>query len=306
MNSDDDDDDDDLLVGDPHEILDLDVGGQMIRVRRCVLTQVPGSMLAAKFSGRWDGADKDRSTGAFFIDYPYEVFKPLVDLLSARFYIPGCEGVRLTLDDFDGNLRQFRTFLRLLSHYGLVEAVYGPLDAWMYKVLICYTGNGMNSPSIVCRYNPKINNLIGNNKHFGGGFEFTLDTNDSFVVVQSFKVELVQKMGQEETINNPEIGWKSVPTNCPSESTTMALPNGKSSRKIGFKAHGFDLTGKAWVAERQHGHIHLIVTRADGSMDNLEIQGTSVNDREKWLPYFLGSSVYLLSEVQLCIVHLTD
>ena len=61
------DDDDDKPEG-CSEVLHLNVGGDLTAVLRRTLTSVEGSMLASRFSGRWDNSlERDRD-GNFFID----------------------------------------------------------------------------------------------------------------------------------------------------------------------------------------------------------------------------------------------
>ena len=61
------DDDEDKPEG-CSEVLHLNVGGDLTAVLRRTLTSVEGSMLASRFSGRWDDSlERDRD-GNFFID----------------------------------------------------------------------------------------------------------------------------------------------------------------------------------------------------------------------------------------------
>ena len=54
----------------PCDVLHLNIGGNLTAVLRRTLTSVEGSMLASRFSGRWDESlEKDRN-GNFFIDQP--------------------------------------------------------------------------------------------------------------------------------------------------------------------------------------------------------------------------------------------
>ena len=41
-------------MGHPDDVIELSVGGTYVAVHRRTLTQVDGSMLASRFSGRWD------------------------------------------------------------------------------------------------------------------------------------------------------------------------------------------------------------------------------------------------------------
>ena len=54
------------------------VGGTLTAVLRRTFTSVEGSLLASRFSGRWDDSiEKDRH-GNFFIDQPIELFLPMI------------------------------------------------------------------------------------------------------------------------------------------------------------------------------------------------------------------------------------
>ena len=69
------------------DVLTLDVGGMArIRVRRHILTQYPDSMLAVRFSGRWerDNDDDNDNNETFFIDFSPVIFLPLIDYLRAK------------------------------------------------------------------------------------------------------------------------------------------------------------------------------------------------------------------------------
>ena len=73
-----------LLDKSPGDVLHLNVGGKCIAVLRRTLTSVEDSMLASRFSGRWDDSiEKDRD-GNLFIDQPIELFEPLVNYLRAK------------------------------------------------------------------------------------------------------------------------------------------------------------------------------------------------------------------------------
>jgi len=63
------------------DILHLNIAGELTRsVLRSTLCIIEGSMLAARFSGRWDGGGKDVN-GCFFINFAPDIFLPLLDFL---------------------------------------------------------------------------------------------------------------------------------------------------------------------------------------------------------------------------------
>ena len=104
------------------DILTLDVGGVTeIRVCRHILTHVvPQSMLAARFSGRWDNSE----SLLFFIDFSPTLFLPLVDYLRAKWVDVKDKKTAPTLASFDGNAELFGDFLLMVDYYGLVDYMY--------------------------------------------------------------------------------------------------------------------------------------------------------------------------------------
>ena len=104
------------------DCLHLNVGGDMIAVLRRTLTSVEGSMLASRFSGRWDESlEKDRD-GNFFVDQPIELFRPMINYLRAK----ACEtplGPPVKsphLKDYE--LRQ--DFYRMVEYFGMTNGIY--------------------------------------------------------------------------------------------------------------------------------------------------------------------------------------
>jgi len=104
------------------DVLHLNVGGTNICVLRRTLTLVEGSMLASRFSGRWDdGLEKDRD-GNFFIDQPIELVLPMVNYLRAK----ACDtplGPPLKsphLKDYE--MRQ--EFYRMVEYFGMTGGIY--------------------------------------------------------------------------------------------------------------------------------------------------------------------------------------
>lgn len=66
------------------DVLHLNIAGERQQsVRRSTLCQVPGSMLATQFSGRWDEGGKDQD-GRLFINFPPDIFLPLLDFLREK------------------------------------------------------------------------------------------------------------------------------------------------------------------------------------------------------------------------------
>jgi hypothetical protein len=104
-------------LGKPSDVLRLNVGGTRIDVLRRTLTAVEGSMLAAKFSGRWDDSLEKDADGNFFIDLPLELFLPMVDYLRAKACMtPSAPAVQSPsfADDF----------IRMTEYYGITLGIF--------------------------------------------------------------------------------------------------------------------------------------------------------------------------------------
>ena len=107
-------------VGDasPHDLIRLNIGGtHAVTVQRRTLTCVPGSMLASKFSGRWDDSIPKDQDGAFFIDDDYADFGPILRFLrhKAKF------GDEVPIVPPKGNDENFE---KLVEYYGLTQSMY--------------------------------------------------------------------------------------------------------------------------------------------------------------------------------------
>jgi BTB/POZ domain len=111
-----------------NDVIHLNVSGKKITVLRGTLTRFEGSMLAARFSGRWDkNIEKDKE-GNFFVNQPPDLFLPLIDFLQ-RFEntlsAPG--SVRFpTVADFGGRADRFDDFADMVEYYGLSANVLPP------------------------------------------------------------------------------------------------------------------------------------------------------------------------------------
>mgnify|MGYP002783603065 CR=1 FL=1 len=69
-------------AGKDSDVLHLNVGGSTnIAVLRRTLTHFENSMLASRFSGRWDDSLEKDKDGNFFIDQDPAVFVPLLNYL---------------------------------------------------------------------------------------------------------------------------------------------------------------------------------------------------------------------------------
>ena len=110
----------------PGDILELDVGGTRIRVKRSTLCQCEDSLLAAHFSGRWDD-NVDKVEEAFFINEPPELFIGLVDFLRLKeIEIPSWPAM------LPEALRQSLNFRRLVDYYGVTSLVFSDTYVWEF------------------------------------------------------------------------------------------------------------------------------------------------------------------------------
>jgi len=104
------------------DVLHLNIGGDRLAVLRRTLTSVEGSMLASRFSGRWDESLEKDQDGHFFIDQPIELFRPMINYLRAR----ACEtplGPPIkSPHPKDYELRQ--DFYRLVEYFGMTPGIY--------------------------------------------------------------------------------------------------------------------------------------------------------------------------------------
>lgn len=109
-------------IGSDNDVIQLNVGGQTnIAVLRNTLTQFEDSMLAAKFSGRWDDSiEKDRD-GNIFVDEDPDNFSLLLKFLRMRMKnnnqggsVPERHRPKATYE-----------FCSMLEYYNLMQGVYG-------------------------------------------------------------------------------------------------------------------------------------------------------------------------------------
>ena len=111
-------------IGGDNDVIQLNVGGRTnIAVLRSTLTQFEDSMLAAKFSGRWDDSmEKDRD-GNIFIDQDPDSFMILITYLRMR--------MNNQLKEIPNSHRPEPTyqFCTMLEYYNLMPAVYP--QAWV-------------------------------------------------------------------------------------------------------------------------------------------------------------------------------
>ena len=107
----------------PSDVIYLNIGGTKATVLRRTLTLFPESMLASKFSGRWDDSIEKDKDGCFFIDQDFDLFRPL--LLYLRTKANQREESLLpppTLSE-DKLLRN-SDFYTMVEYYGLTHEIY--------------------------------------------------------------------------------------------------------------------------------------------------------------------------------------
>jgi BTB/POZ domain len=110
------------------DVLHLNVSGKLVAVLRSTLTCLEGSMLAARFSGRWDdGLEKDRD-GNIFINQPPDLFVTMIDFLQRMGNsIPVSEATAFpTVKDFGGSDDRFEAFADMVEYYGMTALVLPP------------------------------------------------------------------------------------------------------------------------------------------------------------------------------------
>jgi len=110
----------------PSDVINLNVGGVKTSVLRRTLTSVPGSMLASRFSGRWDESIEKDENGHFFIDQEYSLFRHMLDYLRNKANGGvGDEKYPVKSPEMS-NKSEFEkeNFYRMLEYYGMTNGIY--------------------------------------------------------------------------------------------------------------------------------------------------------------------------------------
>lgn len=103
------------------DIVELNVGGkETVSVSRAALTQCKGSFMATGFSGRWDSELPKDSAGRIFIDFPPELFMPLVNHLRVRRIEETPTPPPAPLADPVAD----ELFVEMLQHFGILDWLY--------------------------------------------------------------------------------------------------------------------------------------------------------------------------------------
>lgn len=102
-----------LVDGTGDEVVEMNVGGQVLSATRSTLVQIEGSFLSAMFSGRWDRGHKRDSAGRIFVDADPYCFAQILSLLRLRRISgPGCA---LTMPDISKD--KANEFTMLLDYF---------------------------------------------------------------------------------------------------------------------------------------------------------------------------------------------
>jgi hypothetical protein len=115
--------------GQSDDVLDLSIGGTPISVLRRTLTQMDGSMLASKFSGRWDESLTRDAQGRFFIDQNFTLFEPLLDYLRELSSQTELTKFPMSPQFPDSNVR--RRFYTMVDYHDMTHGVH-PISCYRY------------------------------------------------------------------------------------------------------------------------------------------------------------------------------
>jgi hypothetical protein len=103
----------------PSDVLHTNIGGTKTTVLRRTLTSVPGSMLAAKFSGRCEDSIEEDKDGNFLINQEHSVFHPALKYLRNK--KNGIEKYSCySLNASDGR----KNVYRMVEYYGMTDDIY--------------------------------------------------------------------------------------------------------------------------------------------------------------------------------------
>ena len=103
----------------PSDVLHLNIGGSKTTVLRRTLTSVPGSMLASRFSGRWDDSIERDKDGDIFIDQEFSIFEPMINYLRNK--ANGNETYPIRSPFISGRTPDF---YRMVEYYGMTDGIF--------------------------------------------------------------------------------------------------------------------------------------------------------------------------------------
>ena len=120
----------------PSDVIHLNVGGTKFVTLRRTLTSVPGSMLASKFSGRWDDNMEKDKDGNFLIDQQYSLFSPMLIYLRNKANSNGDPKYPIEsphgYSDFGTGL-ELNDFYRMVEYYGMTDGLYPTVLNLIYE-----------------------------------------------------------------------------------------------------------------------------------------------------------------------------
>lgn len=110
----------------PTDVLQLNIGGVQATILRRTLTTFPDSMLASKFSGRWDDSIEKDKNGHFFIDQEYPLFRHILKYLRNKANGDEKYVVQspILLGANDGDNFTLNDLYRMVDYYGLTHEMY--------------------------------------------------------------------------------------------------------------------------------------------------------------------------------------
>ena len=189
-----------LMAGQsPSDVIPLNIGGTKCHALRRTLCLYEKSMLAARFSGRWDESIEKDADGYYFIDQPYELFKPLLNFLRAKAIAePGCDVIPPYLKrakDSDPDRDEpgpDPDWWRMLMHYGMTNFVYPVYLVPFDGLGECVEGSVTSGAEPTMECTEPSTFLLAPCAH---GYSSCMPIVKSFVVVLDSDVE------------DPQIGW---------------------------------------------------------------------------------------------------
>ncbi|GAX29439.1 hypothetical protein FisN_16Hu120 [Fistulifera solaris] len=115
-----------LGCGKDSDVIHLNVGGTLMATLRSTLTYVEDSMLAARFSGRWDESIAKDKDGNFFIDQPIELFLPMINFIRNKQCETLLEGAPSSpsLETFNDDELKYGDFKRMVEYFGMTPGIY--------------------------------------------------------------------------------------------------------------------------------------------------------------------------------------
>lgn len=138
------------------EIIELNVGGEVMATKRGTLTQLKGSLLEAMFSGRWEKSVDLDSNGRVFLDFTPAVFRLLLSHLRVIRDSPNIDLIGFPLVPKEHSA-EFNTMVRYLGLETLYRApaqkVIELTSTNMYGIslldgLVAYTNQSGHRPII--------------------------------------------------------------------------------------------------------------------------------------------------------------